>query len=312
MAHKPVLYKEIIHALCPHDKGLYVDGPVGAGGHARGILEASSPDGQLLGLDLDPQALSLAREVLSPFGDRATLIQSSYRNIKVHLKAVGWSQVDGVLLDLGVSSMQLDTAERGFSFRYDAPLDMRFDPNGVVTAADLVNGMPENELADLIYTYGEERRSRQIARAIVSQRPIYRTLELAEVIRGAIKTESRRRHPATRTFQALRIAVNDELETIEEVLPEIVNVLAPGGRLAVISFHSLEDRLVKNYFRKESQDCVCPPRQIMCNCDHHASLREISRRPVRPEEPEIQSNPRARSDRLRIAEKLQSGMRLAN
>lgn len=303
MAHIPVLYHEIIHALCPHDKGLYVDGTLGAGGHAKGILEASSPNGKLIGLDVDPQALLLAREVLEPFGDRALLVQASYITLGSQLAALGWESIDGILLDFGVSSMQLDTQERGFSFRREAPLDMRFDPDGLVSAADLVNGLPERELANLIYNYGEERKSRKIAKAIVAQRPIYTTRELANVISRVVKTEKSRLHPATRTFQALRIAVNDELKAIETVLPQAVSVLAPGGRLAVISFHSLEDRIVKKFFQKESQDCVCPPRQPVCTCDHQASIRVISRRPIRPEESEIEFNPRSRSARLRVAEK---------
>lgn len=303
MAHLPVLYHEIIHALCPHDQGLYVDGTVGAGGHARGILEASSPNGKLIGLDLDPLALSLAREVLSPFGDRVILLKASYTTLETQLVNLGWSSINGIMLDFGVSSMQLDSPDRGFSFRSDAPLDMRFDPDGHVMAEDLVNGLPERDLANLIYNYGEERKSRQIARAITDSRPLHTTRELAEVITGIIKSEKGRIHPATRTFQALRIAVNDELKAIEEVLPQAVNSLTPGGRLAVISFHSLEDRIVKKYFRKESQDCICPPRQPVCTCSHKARIREISRRPIRPEDSEINKNPRARSARMRVAEK---------
>ena len=303
MAHFPVLYHEIIHALCPHDQGLYVDGTVGAGGHARGILEASSPNGRLIGLDLDPLALSLAREVLSPFGDRVILLKASYTTLETQLVNLGWSSINGIMLDFGVSSMQLDSPDRGFSFRSDAPLDMRFDPDGHVMAEDLVNGLPERDLANLIYNYGEERKSRQIARAITDSRPLHTTRELAEVITGIIKSEKGRIHPATRTFQALRIAVNDELKAIEEVLPQAVNSLTPGGRLAVISFHSLEDRIVKKYFRKESQDCICPPRQPVCTCSHKARIREISRRPIRPEDSEINKNPRARSARMRVAEK---------
>ena len=303
MAHLPVLYHEIIHALCPHDQGLYIDGTVGAGGHARGILEASSPNGRLIGLDLDPLALSLAREVLSPFGDRVILLKASYTTLETQLVNLGWSSINGIMLDFGVSSMQLDSPDRGFSFRSDAPLDMRFDPDGHVMAEDLVNGLSERDLANLIYNYGEERKSRQIARAITDSRPLHTTRELAEVITGIIKSEKGRIHPATRTFQALRIAVNDELKAIEEVLPQAVNSLTPGGRLAVISFHSLEDRIVKKYFRKESQDCICPPRQPVCTCSHKARIREISRRPIRPEDSEINKNPRARSARMRVAEK---------
>jgi len=305
MPHLPVLYHEIIHALHPHDGGLYVDGTVGAGGHAWGILEASSPNGKLLGLDLDPKAIDLAKEHLHQFGDRVILKRASYATLTKQLEFLGWTMVDGILLDLGVSSMQLDSGDRGFSFRTDSTLDMRFDPNSHLTAADLVNGLPERDLADIIYNYGEERQSRQIARAIVSHRPIQTTMELSAVIVRVVKPSGRKIHPATRTFQALRIATNDELETIKTVLPQAVQTLAPGGKLAVISFHSLEDRIVKKYFRKESKDCLCPPKQPVCTCDHRATIREISRRPIRPENEEIQFNPRSRSSRLRVAEKLQ-------
>jgi 16S rRNA (cytosine1402-N4)-methyltransferase len=226
--------------------------------------------------------------------------------MSAHLADLGWEQVDGVLLDFGVSSMQLDTPERGFSFLADAPLDMRFDPRNPLTAADLVNGLSEAELAHILYVYGEERSARRIARAIVKARPIETTHRLAEVVAGASQRQSGRQqiHPATLTFQALRIAVNRELEAIEQVLPSALASLAPGGRMAVISFHSLEDRLVKQFMHQESRDCVCPPRQPVCTCGHKASLVEITRRPVRPQVQEIETNPRARSARLRVAEKL--------
>jgi 16S rRNA (cytosine1402-N4)-methyltransferase len=302
--HIPVLYHEIIHALQPRAAGLYVDGTVGAGGHARGILEASSPDGKLLGLDLDPQALALAREYLASFGARAILKQASYVTLRGQLDSLGWRAIQGIVLDLGVSSMQLDTPERGFSFRNDAPLDMRFNPAAPTNADDLVNHLTEADLADLIYRYGEERRSRQVARAIVAARPIHTTGQLAEVIAKATASGKPGIHPATRTFQALRIAVNGELEAIEQVLPLAIDALASGGRLAVISFHSLEDRIVKQFFRRESQDCLCPPRQPVCTCEHRARIMEIARKPIQPAETEAFQNPRARSSRLRVVEKL--------
>ncbi len=302
--HIPVLYHEIIQALQPQPGGRYVDGTVGAGGHAWGILEVSSPDGKVLGLDLDPQALSLAKERLAPFGTRAILRQASYLTLSDQLASLGWETVHGIVLDLGVSSMQVDTPERGFSFRQDGPLDMRFNPETPTTAADLVNHLPEADLADLIFRYGEERRSRQVARAIVAARPLLTTRQLAEVIARATTSGKPGIHPATRTFQALRIAVNGELEAIEQVLPQAVKVLASGGRLAVISFHSLEDRIVKQYFHQESQDCLCPPKQPLCTCGHKAILMEITRKPIQPSGTEALENPRARSSRLRIAEKL--------
>ncbi len=302
--HRPVLYNEIIHALQPHDGGLYVDGTLGAGGHAWGILQASAPNGRLLGLDVDPQALELARRRLSAFGQRATLVRASYTTLAEQLAAWGSQAVDGIVLDLGISSMQVDTAERGFSFQVDAPLDMRFDPDNPLTAAQLVNQLSEADLADLLFRYGEERRARQVAQAIVHARPLRTTRQLAEVVAKATQSGREGMHPATRTFQALRIAVNRELDGLEAVLPQAVAALKPGGRLAVISFHSLEDRIVKQHFRRESQDCICPPRQPVCTCGHHATLRELNRRPLQPQEAEVKENPRSRSARLRVAEKL--------
>jgi 16S rRNA (cytosine1402-N4)-methyltransferase len=304
LPHQPVLYNEIIHALQPHRGGQYVDGTLGAGGHAWGILEASQPDGRLLGLDVDLEALELAGVRLALYGKRAVLVHASYAEMDVRLADLGWGQVDGILLDLGVSSMQLDRPERGFSFQVDAPLDMRFDPSRGPTAADLVNTLPEGELADLLFRYGEERKSHQVARAILYARPLRTTYELAQVVRRAVGGRRGRIDPATRSFQALRIAVNGELESLEAVLPLAVNLLSQGGRLAVIAFHSLEDRMVKQFFHRESQDCICPPEQPVCNCGHHSSLREITRHPIQAGEAEVQQNPRARSARLRVVEKL--------
>jgi 16S rRNA (cytosine1402-N4)-methyltransferase len=306
LPHHPVLYHEILHALQPRRGGRYVDGTLGAGGHAWGILHHSAPDGILLGLDLDPQALSLARQRLAEFGSRAVLVQDSYTTLTEQLERLNWPAVDGIVLDLGISSMQVDTPERGFSFQVDAPLDMRFSPENPIQAVDLVNDLPEREFADLLFKYGEEKRSRAIARAVVRSRPIYTTRELAQVVENALGRPARgsRLHPATLTFQALRIAVNQELESIEAVLPQAVTALAPGGRLAVISFHSLEDRLVKTFFRRESQDCLCPPRQPVCTCGHQAVITEINRRPIQPGPEEVEQNPRARSARLRVAERL--------
>jgi 16S rRNA (cytosine1402-N4)-methyltransferase len=304
MTHLPVLYNEIIHAMQPHREGLYIDGTLGAGGHAWGILQACSPDGQLLGMDVDPQALDLAQEKLAEFGGRAILVRASYRSLLQQVENLGWHRVDGILLDLGLSSMQLDTPARGFSFQSEAPLDMRFDPEGKVCAADLVNNLDEFKLADLLYRYGEEWRSRHVARAIVRARPIQTTTQLAQVVAGATSGGKSGIHPATRTFQALRIAVNGELDALEEVLPQTIEALIPGGRLAVISFHSLEDRMVKQFIRKESKDCLCPPRQPICTCGHLATLRDMTIKPVRPKDDEISKNPRSRSARLRIAERI--------
>lgn len=307
--HSPVLYQEIIHALRPKKGGSYVDCTLGAGGHAWGILQMSSPDGRLLGLDVDPKALEIAQHRLMPFGGRVVIKKTSYVALKQQLDELGWSKVDGVLLDLGLSSMQLDVPARGFSFQADAPLDMRFDPNSPVRAHDLINELPERELADLIYKFGEERKARKIAKAIVEARPLSTTLQLADVVSRAVGKGGRnrrnyRRHPATLTFQALRIAVNRELEALEQVLPQALDVLVAGGRLAVISFHSLEDRIVKRYFRRESKDCICPSELVVCNCEHKAIVIEINRKPVRPCQDEVAQNPRARSARLRVVEKI--------
>ena len=302
-AHLPVLYKTIITALQPETGGLYIDGTLGAGGHSAGILETSAPDGQLLGMDLDPQALALARETLAPFGERAHIVEASYTQMRTEADRLGWQAVDGILLDFGVSSMQLDTPERGFSFLHDGPLDMRFSPQASLSAAELVNTLDEAGLADIIYQYGEERLSRKIARAIINNRPLHTTRALADLIQKHIGRPERN-HPATRTFQALRIAVNGELDSIKTVLPLALDLLKPGGRLAVISFHSLEDRLVKEYFRREGADCICPPRQPVCTCGHKASLKEMNRKVIEADEIERQTNPRARSAKLRIAEKL--------
>ena len=302
--HQSVLYKEIIHVLQPARGGKYIDGTLGAGGHAYGLLEASAPDGRLIGFDRDPDALNIARERLAPFGDRVVFRQASYINMEAVVEELGWGSVDGILLDLGVSSMQFDRSERGFSFREDAPLDMRFDPSQGETAADLVNTLSEAELADILYRYGEERRSRAVARAIVRSRPVSTTGQLAKIVAGV--TGGGKVHPATRTFQALRIATNRELEAVESVLPQAVRLLSPGGRLAVISFHSLEDRIVKQYFRQESRDCICPSDQLICTCGHVAVIEEVQRKPIRPGLAEVEANPRARSALLRVAEKLEN------
>jgi 16S rRNA (cytosine1402-N4)-methyltransferase len=306
--HVPVLYQSVLSAIRPQSSGLYVDATLGAGGHARGILEACQPDGRVLGLDVDPQALAIASQRLAVYGERAIIRRSSYTFLSERLREVGWTAVQGILIDLGASSMQFNIPSRGFSFQEDGPLDMRFDPDRPQTADDLVNRLAEAELADLIWRYGEETHSRRIARAIVQARPVQTTRQLAEVVQRAAPSRSaksgRGLHPATLTFQALRIAVNGELEALESFLPLALAALAPGGRLAVISFHSLEDRLVKHFMRRESRDCICPPRQPVCTCGHKASLYEVTRHPLTADENEIRSNPRSRSAKLRVAEKL--------
>lgn len=302
--HIPVLYHEIINALAPYSGGLYIDGTLGAGGHALGILDASTPDGKLLGLDLDSHALVIANQRLSMFKNRIFVRQGSYVDMASFVREIGWFFVDGIILDLGVSSIQLDTKERGFSFLYDAPLDMRFSDQTSYNAADLVNSLAENDLANIIWKYGEEKYSRKIARIICQNRPIYTTFELANLVKKAYGNQYSQIHPATRTFQAIRIAVNQEMQAIESVIPQAIHLLKPGGKLAIISFHSLEDRIVKSIFRTESKDCICPPDQPICTCKHIKSIKEVNRKPIEASPEEITNNPRARSAKLRIAEKL--------
>lgn len=300
--HIPVLYHQVLAGLRIRPGGLYIDATFGAGGHATGILEASAPDGRLLGIDADPEAIAYAKEAMAAFADRLILQTGNFRDMKALATTLGFEQVDGVLMDLGLSSRQLADPDRGFAFLHDGPLDMRLDPSRGRIAADLVNHLPEAELADLIWRYGEERRSRRIARAIVAARPVITTGQLADLVSRALGRREKI-HPATRTFQALRIAVNDELAALGQALPLARDLLRPGGRLAVISFHSLEDRLTKNFFRQESRDCICPPEALICTCQHRASLRIINRKPLRPQPDEVARNPRSRSARLRIAER---------
>jgi 16S rRNA (cytosine1402-N4)-methyltransferase len=305
--HIPILVQPILEHLLPAAR--IVDGTVGAGGHSAALLESGG--GAIVGLDRDPQALALARARLAPFGARAQVVHSNYANMRAVVNAQGWESVDAILLDLGASSMQFDTAERGFSFRADAPLDMRFDPTSDdPTAADIINTLDEGDLADIIYRYGEEQHGRRLARAILRARPVMTTGELAAAIeRAAPRRPGDKIHPATRVFQALRIAVNDELGAIERALPLAIDLLAPGGRFAVISFHSLEDRIVKDAFRLASTDCICPPKTPICVCGHVATTRVLTKKPLTADDAEIAGNPRSRSAKLRIVEKLSSEIR---
>jgi 16S rRNA (cytosine1402-N4)-methyltransferase len=305
--HIPVLFQPVLDGLQVRPSGKYVDATVGGGGHAAGMLATSSPDGRLLGLDRDPAAVEVASARLASYAGRVVLECDSFTRLAEVARANHFVPADGILFDLGLSSLQLADPLRGFAFMADGPLDMRFNPTmGDPTAATLVNELSHEELATILYQYGEEVQARRIAGAIVAARPIHTTGELASVVEGVARRR-RRIHPATRTFQALRIAVNDELAALEEALPQAVEILAPGGRLAVISFHSLEDRIVKRFMRRESSDCVCPPELPVCVCKHQATLRLVGRRPVRPTTEEIEANPRARSARLRVAERIVSG-----
>ncbi len=303
--HTPVLLQEVIAVLQPKSGTVYIDGTIGAGGHAAAILAASTPDGRLFGFDQDHNALKIAQNRLAEFGNRVHLLHSNFKQLSKMAHSHQIPLVDGILLDLGVSSMQFDQAQRGFSFQHDGPLDMRMNSSSSETAADLINALPEVELANLIYQYGEEHYSRRIAKAIVKVRPIQRTTDLARIVAKAIPSRSGKRgkrkiHPATRTFQALRIAVNDELTVLEQVLPQAIAQLKPAGRLAVITFHSLEDRIVKHYFKREAQDCICPPEQLICSCYHKAIVNIITKKPITPSLAEIDENPKARSAKLRV------------
>jgi 16S rRNA (cytosine1402-N4)-methyltransferase len=322
--HIPVMVPEVLSALEIKTGGSYIDANLGEGGHTEAILRASSADGSVLGIDADTEAIESAVARLSAisteFASGLTTANANFRDIKsvASENGLGEASVDGILFDLGLSSLQLDTESRGFSFRRADPLDMRFDLRQTTTAADIVNQYDRDDLADVIYQYGEERASRRIAAAIVAARPIQTAIQLADVIAGAMpgskssaKPSSksgrggpRRIHPATKTFQALRIAVNDELGALETGLEAAMSLLKSGGRLVVIAYHSLEDRIVKNLFRREATNCICPPERPICDCGHTASIRLTPRRVIKPSQAEIDGNHRSRSARLRAVERL--------
>jgi 16S rRNA (cytosine1402-N4)-methyltransferase len=302
--HIPVLLEEAIEGLQVQPGGCFVDCTVGLGGHAARILENISPRGRLLGIDADPEAIEIAKSKLAHYGEAVILVNDNFANLEVICNKYNLYSVDGILFDLGVSSLQLDTAQRGFSFQRDAPLDMRFDLSQGLTATDIVNSFPEQELARIIRDNSEERHSRRIARHIVQSRPITTTLALAQVVEQVLGGKHSKIHPATRTFMALRIAVNGELEKLKLALEQTINLLRFQGRLVVISYNSLEDRIVKEFVRREASSCICPPGTAICRCGHVPTLKPISRRVIKPTLWEIQSNPRSRSARMRIAERL--------
>ncbi|GLI35992.1 16S rRNA (cytosine(1402)-N(4))-methyltransferase RsmH [Desulforhabdus amnigena] len=306
--HVPVMLKEVMDVLNCRAGGVYVDGTVGGGGYARAILEASAPDGILLALDWDSDAIDRVRGRLASYGNRLILEKASFADLPDVLRRLGFGPVDGVVVDLGVSSFQLDDPARGFSFQQNGPLDMRMDRNLPRTAADLVNELSESELADLIFHFGEERWSRRIARAIVMRRKESRfasTGELAQLVAAVVpkSKDTGRIHPATRTFQALRLAVNRELETLRRFLSNVLDVVKPGGRVCVVSFHSLEDRIVKEYFREWAKSCRCPLNVVPCRCEGRPLVKILTRKVQRPGLEEMETNPRARSARLRALEK---------
>jgi 16S rRNA (cytosine1402-N4)-methyltransferase len=306
--HVPVLLNEVLEYLDPKSGGVYIDGTLGMGGHTSEILKRSYPDGKVIGIDRDTEALKIAKERLQEFGDRVFLMHGNFSEMGRIAHELGIKEVDGILLDVGVSSLQIDMDIRGFSFLRDAPLDMRMDTTCGITAADIVNNYSVEELQNILWKFGEEGYARRIVREIIKTREIAKietTRELARIVERSIprKDWPREIHPATKTFQALRIAVNDELGSLERGLDAGINLLKGGGRLCVISFHSLEDRIVKNRFRDWENPCICPPSLPVCSCGKVKTARVLTKKAVKASEDEITVNPRARSARLRVAEK---------
>jgi 16S rRNA (cytosine1402-N4)-methyltransferase len=301
--HRPVLLPETVDNLITDPHGIYVDCTLGGGGHLRYLVEQLADDAIVIGMDKDQEILEQTRRQLSDL--KVTFVQADFRNLRQVLSGLEIDLVDGIMMDLGVSSFQLDRAERGFSFHQDAPLDMRMNREQFLTAKDIVNSFAEDEIKTILFRYGEEVYAGRISRAIVNYRKskdIESTVELAEIIKGSVPARYRReKHPARKSFQALRIAVNEELEALREVLPQAVEVLKPGGRLCVISFHSLEDRIVKHFMQEKAQTCICPPTFPVCVCEHQAQLKMIRRKPIVASAEESESNPRARSAKLRVA-----------
>lgn len=308
--HISVMASEALTLLCPERGGVFVDGTLGGGGHAYQVLSRLPEGAKLYGIDRDAVAIEAASERLAEFGTKFKAIHGNFFDMKALLSNQGVRQVDGILLDLGVSSYQFDTAERGFSYQYDAPLDMRMDQSAALSAYDVVNGYSAEELASVIGKYGEERFAMRIANAIVKMRtvqPIENTLHLAEIVKNAIPAPARRNgpHPARRTFQALRIEVNGELEGLEQAVRDAHDLLAPGGILAVITFHSLEDRIIKQLFRDLEHPCICDPKAPQCTCGKKPTVRVLTKKPIVADEEELENNPRARSAKLRAVEKLE-------
>ena len=307
--HKSVLLQECIDALNIRPDGIYLDGTLGGAGHSSQIARRLTEGGRLIGVDRDRTALAAAKERLAPYADRVTLVHSNFAEIDAILDSLGIPAVDGMLFDLGVSSPQLDDASRGFSYMADAPLDMRMDKDAALTAGEVVNTWPQGELRRILYDYGEERYAPQIAAAICRARekaPVETTLELVDIIRSAMPAQALRekQHPAKRSFQAIRIAVNDELGAVSRMMQAAVGRLNPGGRLAVITFHSLEDRIVKSEMQQAARGCTCPPEFPVCVCGKKPLVKLVTRKPIVSGPAELEENPRARSAKLRVAEKL--------
>jgi 16S rRNA (cytosine1402-N4)-methyltransferase len=302
--HIPVLLREVTEYLAVQPGGRYIDCTLGGGGHTQSILEHSSPGGQLLGIDADPDAIKAAGERLRAYEKSMLLVNDNFVNLRDICVKYDFFPVHGILFDLGLASPQLDERGRGFSFQHDSPLDMRFNPDQKLSAYDIVNKYSETKIADILKTYGEEINSRQIAKRIVQKRPIATTSELASVVEEAVGGRHGKIHPATRTFQGLRIAVNNEMENLESALNQAMSLLGFGGRLVVISYHSLEDRIVKQFMQKESRDCICPPEAMQCTCGHKANLKIITKKIITPSFSETEINPRSRSAKLRAAERI--------
>ncbi|MBZ4683960.1 MAG: S-adenosyl-methyltransferase MraW [Fusobacteriales bacterium] len=304
--HIPVLYDETIQNLITDKNGVYVDCTLGGGGHSEGILLNLEENGRLISIDQDINAINFAKERLKIFNGKYQIFQDNFKNIDTVVYMAGYDKVDGILMDIGVSSKQLDDADRGFSYKYNAKLDMRMDQSQELSAYEVVNEYSEEELSRIIYEYGEERRARRIAAEIVRERaikPIETTDELVGVIKKVIK-EKTKKHPAKKVFQAIRIEVNKELEVLEQTIDKAISLLKPGGRLAIITFHSLEDRIVKEKFRELSKDCICPPEIPVCMCNHKASVKLITRKPIAPSKEEMKTNRRAHSSKLRVCERI--------
>ena len=295
---------EILKYLEVSSGGRYIDCTLGEGGHTKSLLEASNPGGEVLGIDADHEAIEVSKNRLEEYGERFIYDNSNFKNIKKIAMKSKFVPCHGILFDLGVSSLQLDKESRGFSFRRKAPLDMRFSINQTLTAQDVLNTFSESEISDILYQYGEERQSRKIAKLIIENRPLSNADELSDLIKKNIRQTNYKINPSTKTFQALRIYINEELNSLSQALEQSLEILGVGGRMAVISYHSIEDRIVKNFFKKESKYCICPPNITECDCGHFPKLKIITKKPVSPSQSEIDANKRSRSAKLRVVERI--------
>ena len=302
--HVPVMVPEILNYLEVTGGRRYIDCTLGEGGHTKSILEASNPGGEVLGIDADHEAIEVSKNRLEKYRERFRYINSNFKNVKKIAMKSKFLPCHGIIFDLGVSSLQLDKESRGFSFRRKAPLDMRFSINQTLTAKDVLNTFSESEISDILYQYGEERQSRKIAKLIVENRPLSYSDELSDIIKNNIRQTNYKINPSTKTFQALRIYINEELNSLSQALEQSLEILGPGGRMAVISYHSLEDRIVKNFFKRESKYCICPPNIQECDCGHTPKLKIITKKPVSPSQSEVDANKRSRSAKLRVIERI--------